>query len=48
MDTRWEWIKDVLNLVKDYTPQDVECLLQVCIESIQLFDKDERNLIVGL
>ncbi len=40
--------KDVRNLVKDYTPQDVECLLQVCIESIQLFDKDERNLIIGL
>lgn len=38
----------VQKIVENYTPQDVDCLIQVCIESILYFDKDERKLIIGL
>lgn len=38
----------VLKLVKCYTPQDIDRLIQVCVESIQAFDKDERQLSTGL
>lgn len=38
----------VCKLVEGYTPQDIDCLLQVCLESAQTFDKEERELDAGL
>jgi len=38
----------VCKLVEGFTPQDIDCLLQVCIESAQTFDKEERELGAGL
>lgn len=38
----------VRKLVEKYTLQDMDCLIQVCIESTQSFDKDERKLYSGL
>ena len=34
--------------MEGYTPQDIDCLFQVCLESSQTFDKEERELGVGL
>lgn len=38
----------VQKLTESYTPQDIDCLMQVCIESIRSFDKEERELVSGL
>ena len=38
----------VCKLVEGYTPQDIDCLIQVCLESSQTFDKEERELGAGL
>lgn len=38
----------VCKLVKGYTPTDIDCLIQVCLESGQTFDKEERELGSGL
>ena len=38
----------VCSLVEGYTPQDIDCLIQVCLESSQTFDKEERKLGAGL
>ena len=38
----------ICKLVEGYTPQDIDCLFQVCLESSQTFDKEERELGVGL
>lgn len=38
----------VCRLVEGYTPQDIDCLIQVCLESSQTFDKEERELGTGL
>lgn len=38
----------VCKLVEGYTPQDIDCLIQVCLESAQTFDKEERELDTGL
>lgn len=38
----------VCRLVDGYTPQDIDRLLQVCLESSQTFDQEERELGVGL
>lgn len=38
----------VQKLVENYTQQDMDCLIQVCLESIQSFDKEERELGSGL
>lgn len=38
----------IQKLVEKYTLQDVDLLIQVCIESIQSFDKEERKLFPGL
>lgn len=38
----------VCKLVEGYTPLDVDCLIQVCLESIRTFDKEERELGSGL
>lgn len=38
----------VCKLVEGYTPQDIDCLIQVCLESSRTFDKAERELGVGL
>lgn len=34
--------------MEGYTPQDIDCLIQVCLESSQTFDKEERELGAGL
>ena len=38
----------VRKLVEGYTPKDIDCLIQVCLESSQTFDKEERALSTGL
>ncbi len=38
----------VCKLVEKYTPVDIDCLIQVCLESNQTFDKEERKLGSGL
>lgn len=38
----------VSELVEGYTPQDIDCLIQVCLESCRTFDKEERQLGIGL
>lgn len=38
----------VCRLVEGYTPQDIGCLIQVCLENSQTFDKEERELGAGL
>ena len=38
----------VKKLTESYTPQDIDCLIQVCMESIRSFDKEERELAFGL
>lgn len=38
----------VCKLVEGYAPQDIDCLIQVCLESSQTFDKKERELVAGL
>ena len=38
----------VCNLVEGYTPQDIDCLIQVCLECSQTFDKEEGELTTGL
>ena len=38
----------VCRLVEGYTPQDIDCLIQVCLESSQTFDKEESKLDAGL
>ena len=38
----------VCKLVEGYTPPDIDCLIQVCLESGRTFDKEERELGSGL
>lgn len=38
----------VCKLVEGYTPQNIDCLIQVCLESSQAFDKEKRELGAGL
>ena len=38
----------VCKLVEQYTPRDIDGLIQVCLESCQTFDKEERELSTGL
>ena len=38
----------VQRVVEKYTLPDIDCLIQICIESIQSFDKEERKLSPGL
>lgn len=38
----------IYKLVEGYTPSDIDCLIQVCLESGRTFDKDERKLSSGL
>lgn len=38
----------VCKLVEGYTPPDLDCLIQVCLECTQTFDKEERELALGL
>lgn len=38
----------VSKLVEGYTPRDIDGLIQVCLESCQTFDKEERELSTGL
>ena len=38
----------VCKLVEQYTPRDIDSLIQVCLESCQTFDKEERELSTGL
>ena len=38
----------VCKLVEKYTPRDIDGLIQVCLESSQTFDKEERELSTGL
>lgn len=38
----------VCKLVEGYTPQDIDYLIQVCLESSQTFDKEERELGEGI
>ena len=40
--------ESVCKLVEKYTPQDIECLIQVCLESSRTFDKEEMELGTGL
>ena len=34
----------IYNLIKDYTPQEIDYLIQICSESHQTFDKEEPKL----
>ena len=38
----------VRKLTENYTAQDIDFLIQVCVESIQSFDKEERKFVPGL
>lgn len=38
----------VRKLVENYTPRDVTALMQVCLESIKTFDREERKVAPGL
>lgn len=38
----------VCKLVEGYTPPNLDCLIQVCLECTQTFDKEERELALGL
>lgn len=38
----------VCKLVDGYTPEDIDSLIQVCLDSSQTFDKEERKLYAGL
>ena len=38
----------VCKLVEQYTPRDIDGLIQVCLESSRTFDKEERELSTGL
>jgi DNA polymerase III delta prime subunit len=38
----------IYKLVEGYTVADIDYLIQICLESIQTFDKEERTLGVGL
>ena len=40
--------ENVCKLVEKYTPQDIDCLIQVCLESARTFDKEESELGTGL
>ena len=40
--------ENVCKLVEQYTPRDIDCLIQVCLESYQTFDREERKLSTGL
>lgn len=38
----------VYELVENYTPQNVDCLIRVCLESIKTFDQENHELGLGL
>lgn len=38
----------VCKLVEGYTPPDIDCLIQVCLECARTFDQEERELESGL
>ena len=38
----------VSKVVEEYTPQNIDRLMQVCLESTQTFDQEERELVPGL